>query len=233
MNVGNSIPTVEMDPDVARVHYLKYKKQVVAHRSARKAKLDEQGKEAGRKLGRVRIAKTNLELEDEELAKAYRALSLGQRLINLPKVMHEVGTNNRHLPILAIAKADAEFCYFSAGQGEKRTWFSSSRWDQYKHNTLWVPHRTFKAETWNNDWRRNNNYNSYPVEAVVPAIPPHLRPDDLSKFYIMWEAEWSKTAPEDPILLSRVSETMFAVVAQWDLTPIEQQILEGRFGTPH
>jgi len=231
MNVGTHIPTIEMEPAVARVHYLKYQRQVRSHREARRVKLDEQGKKAGKELGKIRIEKTKLEKEDEELTKAYRALSQGQRLINLQKVMQEVGSNNRHLPILAICKADAEFCYFRADRFDAKVNFSSEQWrSRTRQNTIWVPRSAFKAEVWNTEWRKANNYDIYPVEAVVPAIPPHLRPDELSKFYIMWEAEWSRAAPADPILLSRVNETMFAVVAQWDLTPIEQQILEGRFG---
>ena len=59
-------------------------------------------------------------------------------------------------------------------------------------------------------------------------MPPHLRPDDLSKYFVLWEAEWTAKAPVDPMLLSRVNETMFAIVAQWDLTPLEQRVLEGR-----
>ena len=41
-------------------------------------------------------------------------------------------------------------------------------------------------------------------------------------------AEWQPRAPVDPILLSQVNATLFAVVAQWDLTPLEQRVLEGR-----
>jgi hypothetical protein len=55
-----------------------------------------------------------------------------------------------------------------------------------------------------------------------------LRPDDLTHYHILWEAEWTFRAPGDPILLSKINDTMYAVVAQWDLTPLEQLVLESR-----
>jgi hypothetical protein len=75
------------------------------------------------------------------------------------------------------------------------------------------------------EYRRNQNNKSNHAVALVPTVPPHLRPDDLRKFYILWEAEWDRSPPVDPLLLSRVNQTMFAVVAQWDLTPLEQKVL--------
>jgi hypothetical protein len=67
------------------------------------------------------------------------------------------------------------------------------------------------------------------VRALVPKIPPLLKPaGDLSDFFILWEAKWEAVAPVDPILLRRVSESVFVVLAQWDLTPLERSVLETR-----
>ncbi|HEY0545292.1 MAG TPA: hypothetical protein VGC91_07960 [Pyrinomonadaceae bacterium] len=67
----------------------------------------------------------------------------------------------------------------------------------------------------------------------VPLIPFHLRPkDDLSKYFILWDvAEWREVyypprAPHDPLLLERIAHPIYVVVAQWDLTELEQRILE-------
>lgn len=242
------VETIEMDPQIARVHYLRYRDQVRKHREARKQKLEKKGKEAGRELGRVRIAKSQLEKEDEELKLAYRALSRGERLINVPRALEEGNLNpSNQLPNLAIAKADWKWCYLGYGGDypgvRGRNYFTftccSSRYDaQYtwraKKNHITFSRDMFPAELSDQRWRRENNLQTLDgcwmnCKALVPTVPPHLRPEDLSKFYILWEAVWEKEPPIDPILLSRVNDRMYAVVAQWDLTDLEQQVLEGRF----
>jgi hypothetical protein len=70
--------------------------------------------------------------------------------------------------------------------------------------------------------------------APVPDIPFHLRPaeKDLEKYFILWEvAEWREVympprAPGDPLLLERIAHPIYVVVAQWDLTELEQRLLE-------
>jgi hypothetical protein len=67
------------------------------------------------------------------------------------------------------------------------------------------------------------------IKALIPAIPAHLRPaDDLANYHILWEAKWEPTAPVDPLLLKRLTDNIYVILAQWDLTPIEQAILEDR-----
>lgn len=64
---------------------------------------------------------------------------------------------------------------------------------------------------------------------MVPSVPVWLRPEGhLSEYHILWEAEWEVAPPVDPILLKYVSGPMYAVIAQWDLTPVERAVLEGR-----
>ena len=91
-----------------------------------------------------------------------------------------------------------------------------------KKNIL-LPQDTFDDATWN---KRNHN----PITAIVPLVPPRLRPKDLSKYYILWEAEWDPLAPVDPFLLKRLTNRFFAVVAEWDLTPLERAVIEGTRG---
>lgn len=75
--------------------------------------------------------------------------------------------------------------------------------------------------------------------ATVPDIPFHLRPEgDISNYFILWEvAEWRSVyqpprAPADPLLLERIAHPVYVVVAQWDLTELEQRILEAFRGRP-
>lgn len=70
-------------------------------------------------------------------------------------------------------------------------------------------------------------------KAAVPPIPFHLRPNgDASNYFILWEVEkWKEaylppSAPGDPFLLERIAHPIYVVVAQWDLTELEQRLLE-------
>lgn len=73
------------------------------------------------------------------------------------------------------------------------------------------------------DWRGSA------LEAVLPTIPPRLRPGSaLRNYFILWEAEWTRRAPVDPMLLRRITRDCFAVVAHWYLTDVERAVLESR-----
>jgi len=69
--------------------------------------------------------------------------------------------------------------------------------------------------------------------ATIPIIPPRFRPKyDLKGYHLLWEAVWHRTktarAPRDPALLKRIGGDLFAVLAIWDLTPLEMAVLEMR-----
>lgn len=68
--------------------------------------------------------------------------------------------------------------------------------------------------------------------ASVPTIPPEIRkahPDALrnNRYLLIWEATWqgwkqhTPRPPIDPALLEQVAGNLYAVVAVWDLTPVE------------
>jgi len=62
-------------------------------------------------------------------------------------------------------------------------------------------------------------------EAIVPIIPPGIRPDKLEDHFILWEADW-KDVPIDPVLLSHIAGPVYKVVGEWDLTDLEQLVLK-------
>jgi hypothetical protein len=78
----------------ARVLFRDYRNAV------RERRADDRGDDA------VRRAK-----EDELLAKSYRQLSLGKKVIDLYQTLRAGGVDEKHRPRLAIARADAAHCW--------------------------------------------------------------------------------------------------------------------------
>ncbi|NUO51569.1 MAG: hypothetical protein HOV80_22160 [Polyangiaceae bacterium] len=218
-----NVELVTMSRLDAQRHFARYREQVQANRAARLA--------SGATM-------TLLEREDEELEAAYKALAKGARLLNVPNTLRGAGLNGEKLPNLAIARADWTWCYLHyqslRGAMDDRFYFTKhqSLWGvpaKHRHTFLDFKRETFPPELVDRESRRLRGLPVLPAKAAVPSVPPQFRPADLSRYFILWEAVWTPHAPVDPILLSRVTRTMFAVVAQWDLTPIEQAVLSGRF----
>ena len=61
----------------------------------------------------------------------------------------------------------------------------------------------------------------------------HLRKGSLSDYLILFEVDnWQeRVAPVprmgDPYLLKRINNNTFVVMAEWDVTPVEQAIIRG------
>lgn len=90
-----------------------------------------------------------------------------------------------------------------------------------------------KLPMWNRDWIKNKL-----IKTKVPVVPAQFLPrGKLDNYYILWEVEdWENIPPrkdpipprKDPILLKRISNNLFAVLAVWKLTKLEQSIIRGR-----
>lgn len=233
-----NIATMEMNPNIARVHYKEYRKKVREHRAARLAAAQKQSVEGAKQMRAGQIAKSSVEKEDETLMESYRAMAQGQRIVNVASVLHAAGLNKEKLPNLALAGADWEHCHLHWGYRD-RFEFSREKWGagargygtgmKYLHGATGFPLHTFGATLQNQEWRKGQNLPTLPARALVPSIPVHLRPaGDLSSYHILFEAEWTATPPVDPILLKHVHGYMYVVLAQWNLTDIERSVLEGR-----
>lgn len=234
-----NVTTMQMSPFIARAHFKEYRKKVRAHRAERLAKAASDVHLTGRALRSARAAKTEIEKEDTILMAAYAEMAKGQRILNIQSVLQAAGLNKQQLPVLAIGRADWKEAVLTTRQRysvQHYFLFSRDRWGgstdgrgNYRYGDIEVPLRTFTANLQNQEWRKSNNLPTLPATALLPSIPPHLRPKgDLAEYYILWEAEWKATAPVDPLLLKHVAGFIYTVVAQWDLTPIERSVLEGR-----
>jgi hypothetical protein len=233
------VQTLQMDPRIARIHWRDYHKKVLDHRKKRMEEARAKVLAAGRDLRAARSTKSLIEKEDEQLAAAYHAMMRGERILNINTVIPKVGLQEKiHMPKIAIGRATWKTVQLS--DEHQHIIFAENRWldwdwrrNVFKTPHVMIPRGLFKAELLDADWRKRMGIATIrSFEAIVPSVPAHLRPDDLDTnqdYYILWEAEWRPhQAPVDPFLLRHVEGGIYSVVAQWDLTPLEQSILEGR-----
>ncbi len=156
--------------------------------------------------------------DDALIASMYQEMAGGRRILNLHDSMERAGCGPDRLPKLAIGRANWEWVravrtYASPDvirfepevfKGQRKTFFPS------------VPFGRLPG--FSSDSRRR---------AMVPSIPPQLRPPDLAvrRYWILWEAVWQLAPPIDPILLKHLRGPFYAVLAQWDLTEVERAVL--------
>jgi hypothetical protein len=163
--------------------------------------------------------------EDAAIARGYKALARGTPLLKLSEALKRGGLDQDSLPRLAICRADAKWCWLRL-DADGEAWFSMDpRFNDYAtRRYVHVPEGTFEnVRTATSRWN--------PVRALVPIVPPPLRPRAaLSNYHVLWEAEWQRTAPRDPALLRKLGGDLWAVVAVWDLTELERAVLSGREG---
>ena len=182
--------------------------------------------------------KTRKEAYVKELKQVYYHLSKGNKVLDIYEVFKKSGVNEMGEPKLAIARADSRSVEFNkrdlgAGRFEGRT-------DTYNVD---LPTRTFpKWKTKINKEEAGYFENQYTekgeryilrnkISTKVPIVPAHLLPEgELDNYFVLWEvSEWSEMPVyNDPFLLKRINANAFVVLAEWDLTPVEQAIIRGR-----
>lgn len=184
--------------------------------------------------------------EDEEIMRGYKALAAGKTLIHLSRTMSAGGTSEFRfrrwrgdteavtavLPKLAVCRAHVPTAYTN-GINRNGSLEIRSKQEVIARNTfdrVRLTERTFPMHDLHeegSDWRQR-------FKAMVPIVPPALRPGyGLHNYHILWEAEWAlhtPPAPVDPALLKHIGGDLYAVIAVWDLTELEQAVLGGRRG---
>ena len=161
--------------------------------------------------------------EYEAAAAGYQALAEGTPLLNLVDVFAETGLGDDGRPKLAIARADRRQVEVEVNRNYLI--FNTLRrhlWDYQGSLLINVP---FQAPP--NSFERGYG--------LVPMVPADVRPPgNLREFFILWEVEsWSDrpllAKPDiDPFLLRHIGGYLYAVVAAWDLTPLERAVMAGR-----
>lgn len=162
---------------------------------------------------------------DHEVMTTYKAIAQGKVVIKALESMRAAGLNADGMPKLAIARADATWCWLNGDQDGSAIFTTNER-------ALW---------SWNRNRFALNERFAFPLgsfpfpkgrqaKAMVPQIPLPIRPKRaLQNYHILFEAEWTPVPPVDPLLLRRVGKSdLWVVLAAWELTAVEQAALAGR-----
>ena len=191
---------------------------------------------------RLRAARRQLhrraDAEYEAVAAGYEALAEGTPLINLSEVIRAGGFDEQMRPRLAVARADRRQVHLVWPSTSTLALFTTAVAPLADPGTLRLSvdlGREHGMMTTNGNWGRT--VGGY---ALVPMIPPQVReasrvPASRDRnHFILWEVEaWAdrplRAIPDlDPFLLRHLGGELYAVLAEWDLTPLERAVMAGR-----
>lgn len=173
---------------------------------------------------------------DDEIRRAYQLLAQGRLIIQALASIKDAGLKTEGadagFPKLALCRANAMSCkvrmadnggmIMSAGDVEPRSrwrWGGNQPEAVYQsRNCFTFPAGTFGPRPTIQSWRG---------EALLPTPPLNLRPQrGLANYHVLWEAQWTKIVPHDPMLLRRIGRgDLWLVVASWNLTAVERAAL--------
>lgn len=231
------LATIEVPAEVARREFLAYRESLRTERDEQRRAEDEQLMRAYRAAARgARLIR---------LTDVLRAG--GVQSTEVPETQWVTAGSGRRghtertgrmlvaqLPKLAVCRADIErvFCRGINTAGGVRFTYVPDNWQLRETHTrkrFDVANGTFEvpalaASTWPHE-----------MVSMAPSVPPALRPrTHLRNYHLLWEAEWKQpkrlVPPGDPALLHHVGGELYAVLACWDLTPLEQAVLAGTRG---
>lgn len=155
---------------------------------------------------------------DAAIMIGYGALARGRAIVDIFEAIPTAGLHDNGLPKLAIGRADWPYVQLA--------W----RWKHPGHWTFakWPSPRRGRPPAGINlpaGLLPRSSVNFTP-RAMTPLIPPRIRPAtaELHRYHILWEADW-QAPPGDPMLLRHLAGSLYAVLAVWDLSPLERAVL--------
>jgi hypothetical protein len=191
------------------------------------------------RLAQMKPSLSNAEIRAEyEMAlKGFEALAKGSKLIDLDDVMTKCPLDSKARPKMAIARHDRKMVKFEWSRHTSRAQFHSDFGacrEERPLETLIIRVNMGRTHTQVNP----QGQMVWKVEgyALVPMIPLDVRPKTgiPENACILWEVEkWADhslaVVPDiDPYLPKPVAGSLYAVIAEWDLTPLERAILHKR-----
>lgn len=154
---------------------------------------------------------------DWEIERIYRQIAKGKKVISAFNAIRDAGVDELGRPRLAIMRADQPIVRCTACYSDEVI-FYNGRASRARDWHFAIP--------WAGRARRGESY----LQARLPRIPPQHRPaKDLYNYHLLWEADWTDV-PSDPMLLKRISQDAWIVLAAWDLTEVELNVLRSRQG---
>jgi hypothetical protein len=185
-------------------------------------------------IGRMTAKRISAETKQQYQAAidGYKALAKGTPVLDLDIAMQSCGFDDKGRPRLAICRSDrraVRVCWLNASLLEFQpipVLYTKSM--RTITASLERP-QTALARTTSDGWRVwHDGY------ARVPMIPANVRPKTGAEqdWYILWEVEkWADNQrsiiPDlDPYLLKHLGGSLYAVLAEWDLTDLERSIMK-------
>lgn len=161
---------------------------------------------------------------DREIERIYYQIARGKVVIKALESIVNAGLGEDTLPKLAIVRADAKECYL-------RTYMqgSASMCDMVSPRANAASDRLFSFPQGSFPGI-GEKVHRWTHAAIVPLIPPDLRPRrGLQNYHILFEAEWTRKIPIDPLLLRRIGKgDTWLVCGAWELTEVERAVLQSR-----
>jgi len=161
-----------------------------------------------------------IEKEYESAIKGYREMARGRPLVDITEVFLRCPFDVEGYPKLAIGRADKKRVTFSA-RGDLWCFSCDSQhsWNKPSSTNIFIEPPSGALE-------KSSRY------AQIPLVPANVRPEHaLKNYHILWEVEkWHNNRPppdRDPYLLKHIFGSLYAVIAEWDLTDLEMAIMKG------
>jgi hypothetical protein len=181
----------------------------------------------------LETVKTRKEKYLTDLKQVYYHLSQGHKVLDIYEVFKQSGVNKDGEPQLALCQADERQCGFRKqilGSGR----FYGLKDGMWKKSAISLPSSTFgewKTEKGKDEWNKDDDVIvRREIKTTVPIVPAHLLPEGrLDNYYILWEVSGWEEVPQyaDPFLLKRINDNAFIILAEWDLTEVEQAVIRG------
>lgn len=185
--------------------------------------------EALRMLQKYQSHRHNQNHIDAEIERTYKLISEGKILIDAVAEIVKAGVNEAVQPKLAIGRADQKYTFCHMSYDGSAIMFAGNvdRWNRHPYpRPMMAASLRFKFEA--GTFPRIER--SRELQALIPHIPPDIRPRrGLQNYHVLYEAEWRKAVPIDPMLVRRVGKSdMWIVLGAWELTAVERAVLAGQ-----
>lgn len=171
---------------------------------------------------------------DREIQRAYQFLARGLTIIQALASVAAAGVKTEGedagFPKLALCRADAIACTAQMSHDGACSMSADDYRARHSRARGWEVMQSRNLVAWPAGSFSRPPAARWRATALVPSAPLHLRPKrGLSNYSILWEAEWTKIPPHDPLLVRRIGKgDLWLVVAAWNLTPVERATLATR-----